>query len=387
MRMGTFVAALFFTASALALVIWFAIPESEIPVQQAVPESTPDPLEVSETGPWPKAVVAQREYNFGRMFPGEEQSYVFTIRNEGDAPLKVVKGDSTCKCTVGDLPEGSIPPGGSVDVRLTWHAEEVMPMFSQTVQIWTNDPDEANRPIRLTIAGTVEELVQILPGGEWHVGNISNAKAAEIEGSVFSQEEFEIQKIESSGETIAATARPLTDEELAPIGATSGYEITVTVPPSSEIGDFSEKLSIHTDLKGESLLTVQVTGTRRGPFQILPRPGVTWLDGPQVVNLGSFKASEGAEAGLLLFLNKPAGGEDVAIEGVETEPDFLKVTFSRDEQFADPDRLRYSVKVAVPPGLPPVARIRKNAGTVWLKTSHPGAEEIKLRVEFVSLGR
>src|SRR5579872_2905137 len=55
---------------------------------------------VSKTGPYPKAVIEETEFEFGRMEVGEERSHAFIIRNEGEAPLLLKKGKTTCKCTM-----------------------------------------------------------------------------------------------------------------------------------------------------------------------------------------------------------------------------------------------------------------------------------------------
>src|SRR5258707_1379935 len=59
-------------------------------------------LKISPTGPYPKAVV-EANYDFGRMEVGEERSHVYTIRNEGEAVLKIVNVGTTCQCTVSDM--------------------------------------------------------------------------------------------------------------------------------------------------------------------------------------------------------------------------------------------------------------------------------------------
>ena len=41
----------------------------------------------SKTGPWPKAVTQETNYDFNRMRLGTKKDYEFTIANEGDAPL------------------------------------------------------------------------------------------------------------------------------------------------------------------------------------------------------------------------------------------------------------------------------------------------------------
>src|SRR5579859_1602904 len=64
---------------------------------QAEEDSAPP---VATSGPQPKAVIDQTEFDFGRMEVGEERQHEFTISNEGQAPLVLKKGKTTCQCTI-----------------------------------------------------------------------------------------------------------------------------------------------------------------------------------------------------------------------------------------------------------------------------------------------
>src|SRR5262245_45002377 len=87
-------------------------------------ETTPPPTKandvmppLSETGPYPKTVVDRTEFDFGRMEVGDAQSHEFTIRNEGEAPLILKKGPTTCLCTISDIPNNRVDPGKSATVK------------------------------------------------------------------------------------------------------------------------------------------------------------------------------------------------------------------------------------------------------------------------------
>src|SRR5437762_13137562 len=74
---------------------------------------------ISPAGPYPKAVVDETDYDFGRMEVGEEQSHAYTIRNEGEAPLLIKEGPKTCQCTVSQVETGEVAPGAAARVTLT----------------------------------------------------------------------------------------------------------------------------------------------------------------------------------------------------------------------------------------------------------------------------
>ncbi len=100
-------------------------------------------MPISPTGPYPKAVV-DADFNFGRMEVGEEREHVFTIRNEGEAPLLFKNDGTTCQCTVSDMEKGEtreLAPGESFDIKLTWKPIVHVEMFSKGANFATNDPD------------------------------------------------------------------------------------------------------------------------------------------------------------------------------------------------------------------------------------------------------
>ena len=71
----------------------------------------------------PMAKVDEPHYDFGSMQRGTSKSHEFVIRNVGNAPLKIWKGTTSCKCTDFVVPEGAIAPGGSAKVKLEWSAK------------------------------------------------------------------------------------------------------------------------------------------------------------------------------------------------------------------------------------------------------------------------
>ena len=130
-----------FLVCALVLTVWLGRGDTlnKADTRRSQPEQ-PIPVP-SKTGPQPKAVTDETEYDFGVMKQGSKGRHVFVIRNEGKAPLEMValKKDMTCQCTVGELGKEGLRPGESTDVTLSWTIKSPNPNYQHHAIVRTND--------------------------------------------------------------------------------------------------------------------------------------------------------------------------------------------------------------------------------------------------------
>ncbi len=66
--------------------------------------------QIAEKGPFPKAVVGNDVYGFGRMSINEEKKHTFRIENKGQVPLVLAKGPTECKCIISNLSKHEVAP-------------------------------------------------------------------------------------------------------------------------------------------------------------------------------------------------------------------------------------------------------------------------------------
>ena len=122
-------------------------------------------------GPWcrqgPRALVRQPLTDLGVIeTPEQLLAHTFLIDNQGDTPLELAPGPSTCKCTVTELPKTPIPPGGRDEVRVAFSAATKRDTlkagpFSRSVIVLSNDP--AHGQIMLTIGATARCRLAVAP--------------------------------------------------------------------------------------------------------------------------------------------------------------------------------------------------------------------------------
>ncbi len=439
---------------AVAIVVFLVLTGGGLAVhfrQQIVSEHDPaaKPVDVSEipvppkSGPYGKfVVVGEAVHNFGVMEHMQKGEHEFVIRNDGQAPIKMVAlaRDQTCQCTLGTLGQDGLKPGEETKVKLSWTIKNPAPLFEHSAKIRSDDPENLVTTFR--VRGLVGKRLMIKPSNEVNLGALSEKQPTERTLYVFSQivDAFEITKFEPSNPLIVVTSTPLTAEQLKlgtydpateasrmmaeklalPPTATGekpgspgstesphehpaddlagkspdakcGYELKVTFQPGFSIGKVREYLQIHTNIPTETKddaptglqVAVSFTGTRSGPVQIRSGTnGIFWSPEESLLRLGRFPAKEGKKAKLVAFVKKAE--QELEITDAKLDPPLLKYEFRKDELFKGTGLNRYEITIEVPANGLPLSLGGERAGSVVLQTNHPDAKTIKFDIEFTS---
>lgn len=107
----------------------------------------------AEGAPLPRIVLEDTGWDFGEIDQGRVVKKTFVIQNQGDANLILRDVESTCGCTVPRVPREPIPPGGSVELEITFDSKARKGDQNKTVGITSNDP--ARPKVNITIKGKV----------------------------------------------------------------------------------------------------------------------------------------------------------------------------------------------------------------------------------------
>jgi hypothetical protein len=350
---------------------------SKAPKDEGV--QTANPFTLPESGAKPKAVVDEIKHKFDRLSLGATGHHDFVVRNEGDAPLKLAKGESTCKCTVFNIESKEIPPGGSTKVHLEWKPVGIAKVFEQSANVWTNDP--ATPKLELTVEGSVVTLLTRVPEGAWIVGTLQEGQSTTVSGVIASPlvDSFEIVGVETGTDNVQVTYEPLDAEGLKRLDARSGYTIKCTVAPNMPVGTFDETVKIHLSLPEAPLMQFSVQGGRAGPYQMI---GPGWIQERHTLAMGRCKASEGKSAKVSLFVSAP-DDVDLKFEEPVVTPPVLKVSLQKDDKFsAGGGRQRYFVILEAPPGITPGRWSGDTAIKVELTNNHPSVSKAVFKVDF-----
>ena len=341
------------------------------------------------TGPHPKlAVVGGESFYFDTLALGKVGTHVFTIRNEGEAPLKLGTPKTTCKCTIPDIANAGdgVPPGGETQITLEFTPHKVQAEFAQKAMIPTNDPETPQ--LDLVIRGRVDDLLAAKPSNRVAFGAFTGNEPAVETFAVMTRmlDEVDVKGVESSSENLTATVEPMPRAEAEERGYRAGVRVRVEVDPKMPVGEFKETVKLRFDQEEPyHELVAEVRGTRRGPFSFVPvvRPGQRWMPEALALDLGTFPASEGRTGVLQTFVE--GLDEPLEISDVTSSHPYVTLKLRRDETFEGGEgRQKVFLDVVVEPGAPAATHRRKKAVRLSAKTNHPDATEIAFYIEMAS---
>lgn len=357
--------------------LW-AVASGKLSLSSAEEDQVIEPVEEKH----PRVAVEETKHDFGFLDAAEECAHRFTIRNEGDAPLMLERGPTTCKCTLSHLADKPIPPGASAEIRVASKTEGKVGFFSHSATIYTNDPDRSS--VRLTITGTIRTFLGSSPE-KLSFAEIRKGQSQSGEAILYSQvwPEFEIAEVKPSLEGITWEVEPADPAALEELNARSGYKLHVTIPPDlPESGLFWESLAITaTSNKAEK----EEDAERTYEFQITGKvPARITMYGR---NLMSFKlldigtVSRGKQKREIVSMKVQDDHRNLQIKKITAAPEFLDVRVTPYSPEKD-DLGLYRVEVIVPADAPVCNFMGTSPGEIEIETDHPNIPVLRLKVQF-----
>jgi hypothetical protein len=130
---------LFCFSSVLAAVIWSGCQSS----QNKTGISTgivniPASGEGVSNGKLPVMVFADTSHQFGDMKQGEKVSWTYSFKNTGNADLVIASAVGSCGCTVPHFPKGTVHPGDTGTIDVTFDSEGKQGKVFKSVTVVTN---------------------------------------------------------------------------------------------------------------------------------------------------------------------------------------------------------------------------------------------------------
>ena len=295
----------------------------------------------------PKIRVEPEALDFGAMQAGTQAEKIVAIFNDGDSPLIVLRGKTTCGCTTIDVPEGefgSISPGESKPATVRFDATDRTGMQSAVVAITTNDPE---RPaVTINVTANIETLTILRPpkGLAWQQA----PRGEEIRRTVVivpgdATHEIDLIDIASDNKTLTPNAVKVTRNGQQMI------DVKFVLAKDAPLGDMSATVTAHVRVENkETAVRIPAHGIVVGDVIVTPLE----LQATHV------RAARGEKIGEVL-LRSSRGGRAPDIVGVQAAGPVRAEL----DQMQGEDLRKVSVFVS------DVAAAGANSATVYLMTS------------------
>ena len=316
-------------------------------------------------------------FAFGNMKLGESMSHEFPFRNAGDGPLSLTMGNSTCKCTIGDLEKSILEPGEQTMIKLTWTPKAPSLDFSQSATIITSDPLRSE--VQLSILGKVGQSIVFIPPA-LSLGDFSSTETSTHKLKVFSHMEgVTVDSLTWSDPegikhvSISKTEiDPATDPENSK--AFKAYDVTVTIKPGMRLGPMNARILATTNM-GDKLDPIEllVSGRISGDTELIGGPSFDAAKATLTIGTVSRKEETVVRLQLSLQGAEKAGAVPKVVSVVPAGS--LEVEIGDPRETAS--RRLFPIVFKVPKGAP-IATFPgsspKNFGKVIIKPSENSAE-------------
>lgn len=326
-----------------------------------------------------RAAVDEETHDFGVMNPDTDGEYVFKVRNEGDAPLQLRRGSTSCKCTLSKISEHSIPPGNEGRVVISWHTLKDQAAFNHSATVFTNDPN--NSTLTFHVKGLVKTLLGMDPPQVVFPG-ISSRKKRTAEVLVYSQTwpEFTVSKIDLSHSGWTCRLEPADAEALLKHNATAGYRLLLTTPDNLRSGYFSHWLRLHVDpgdnVSKEHVEELALAGEVLAPISLYGKN----IKGGKVLNLGVLQEGESRSEVLMLVVRDEH--RQFTVRQIKALPECLKIQVHPLQQDGMEAKAGlYHITVEVPADAPSCNYMGVNRGEIEIITDHPRIHNLQFQVE------
>lgn len=186
----------------------------------------------------PRIFCEEPNFDFGTVTSQNPVEHTFVFKNTGDTTLEISSVRPACGCTVADVTEKVVPPGGEsrMTARLTLQGRSGHQ--SKAITINSNDPE--NPQYRVNMSGNVQQDLVIAPDRLIY-GQMGPGQEAElfIELTGHTQDAFTVLKIETTDARLIATSEVIEEGKR--------HRISAKLTAPDQVGPMNAVVRITTD--------------------------------------------------------------------------------------------------------------------------------------------
>ena len=194
----------------------------------------------------PRAVFAQTTFRFASAQAGAVLEHDFVLKNEGSAPLRIMRVQMTSPLIVTGMP-ASLAPGTEARIRVRLDTSGLRGRFPGAIQVSLNDPDlpEAN----LVFEGVIVPPIEVSPAPAFFLaGRRGEARQASVEIINHEAEPLRIDEVRRPSDRFSTKLETLEDGRR--------YRLTLFLRPDGPGGRHSEPIVLTTSSPSQPTLTI-----------------------------------------------------------------------------------------------------------------------------------
>lgn len=105
----------------------------------------------NNSGPQPRILVSEEEWDFGKVIQGEKPTHIFIVKNEGEGDLIIERVKESCACIEASISTTLIRPGESAELEVSYDTTDYVGKDEKHLHIYSNDPQEPDKWIGLYV--------------------------------------------------------------------------------------------------------------------------------------------------------------------------------------------------------------------------------------------
>jgi hypothetical protein len=294
----------------------------------------------------PKAAVDPAPFRFGKVLRGKIVEHEFVLRNQGSAPLHLLRARMPSPLAVTRMP-ASVPPGGEARLRVRLDTAALDGPFDGLVLLEVDDPSQPE--LRLAFEGSIVPTVEVSPTPAVFLATVrGSAKEASVEIVNHEEAPLRIEPL-SQASTDRYSAR------LETIEKGKRYRLTVASRPNGPRGKHTELLEVKTSSARVPVVRISVNTYLRERVYTFPED----------VDMGAVRLADLRDPGFATRLAQTlmvyqVGGEHFEAK-LRTDLPFLRLETER-----GPRGDRYQTTVA---WVPEMVRAGPIQGTIVVETN------------------
>ncbi|MDR4505419.1 MAG: DUF1573 domain-containing protein [Candidatus Scalindua sp.] len=247
----------------------------------------------------PQISFENPDFDFGKIFKGENVEHIYTFENLGNGVLEISKVKTSCGCTAAVLSDKTIQPGQKGEIKAVFNSGSYGGRIRKDLTVFSND---ANTPqFKLTLSGEIIEEVTVNPKNI----NFASIYVGEELSKTFmvtslTELDLTIEKITTSQPFVKAKIQEQNEE---------GFLVQVTIKDNFKIGRFNGGVYLETNSQKQPKVTVPFFGEVVGDITTYPKK----------IYYGNVVEGREVDQKLFVKINK----ENIKILGAKITPDFL----------------------------------------------------------------